>query len=392
MLGLRACLANDPSQTSEGFITLRTSRKLLVAAISGGSSSSVSASAVLTLSAAGSFDPDVISGSNDPPLIFSWACTPPGGDVGWPCQDRFGRVLVLPLTAQLVLPPLSLLPAQSPYVFQVTVSKQWRSPATATVAVFATDWPTAIVLFTSGTCSRSESNSQPCCPASGDGSVILANPSSRLSFKASAVLDGNIQGALRWDLFAAAGDTALALDIADAPIGLASDSFVLQGSVALLTPGGTYRVRASAVDAAGWAEQILAVNRPPAGGTCTACLVVGPIGECLASGLALADIFRLSCVGWADPDGTGQLEYRFGYSLSATDSFSSSSNSTNSNSTWQVVWLDWGADEWRDVALPAGQVVVLAQVILRLILVYCSTLQLAVKLPRKLSFVSYIYP
>ena len=369
VLSLRVWLKSDESQTAEGSIAITISRQQLLADIAGGSNVSMSAATVHTLSAIGSSDPD--SGGSDG-LTFSWICIPPGGSSTGPCRNNLGQPLALPARSIIQLPSATLQPARTPYIFVVTVKKQWYSPATAmqTVLVNADIPENLLVAFTGATCLRSEADPRMCCQAaSSDESTMIANSDSRFIFSAAGMAWPKVTGAnettpVYWELLSKDSGQQLELSTSDAPLGQNGAFFVLQASPTLLYPGGSYSVRVLA-SGGGWAEHELAVNRPPARGAFTACLLtsnVEPGAEpCVTSGQALLDDFLLFCNGWADPDDAGALEYRFGYCVLQTTGTDSRNSSCYSNAAVNI-WLDWGPEAWTQMVFPQGSVTALAQV------------------------------
>jgi hypothetical protein len=121
-------------------------------------------------------------------------------------------------------------------------------------------------------------------------------------------------------------------------------------------PGNTYVVelRGTAAGLQGATARGVTVNLPPAGGAFSACLLPaggggGEAAGCVAAGLAVVDVFRLECESWADPEGGVPLAYRFGYRLLG-------------GGGGEDVWFDWAPAALKDVSLPAGDVLAMAQV------------------------------
>ena len=358
---------------------ITVTNQLLVAIIDGGSTLSIPATAPVSLSAAASYDPDasgpvVDATAGDVLLGFSWTCWVFDGAVSSQCQNSSGGPLPLQQAPQLSLPAGTLLPCDWPYVFTVTVSKPGRAPATASLPVKVLEGA-ALVVSVGTVCWQHAADQTPCCSAA-DGTTV-ANADSRLRFAAAVNADAN--ATFGWSVSPPLppGEAA-----ASAPIGYRGDRFVLQGSESALIAGNRYTVAVEAVADSGGAKgagsKALVINAPPTGGSFTACLL--PAGgaaaaaqgdglACERTGEAVVDSFRLVCANWADPDGDPLLSYRYGYiplpqlpnpyAAAAADAMAAAEAMAGSNST---VWLDWAPNAVRDVVLPGGELLLLAQV------------------------------
>ncbi len=348
--------------------------QLLVAAIDGGSAIRIPAAAPLSLSAAASFDPDcaglsAAAAASEAALAFAWACRVFDGAVTGPCRDSSGGALALPPAARLALPAGALPASDWPYVFTVTVSKPGRAPAAAAVPVEVVAGA-ALLVSVEAVCWQHPADSSPCC-AAPDGTT-LANGDSRLRFAASA----DAPASFAWSVSPVLPADAAA---AAAPIGYEGVQFVLQAGPAFV-PGNRYTVAVAAAAAAGGATgsgaKALVINSPPMGGSFSACLLpaggaaAGEGAACERAGQAVLDVFRLACAGWADPDGDPLLLFRFAYlprpplpdpvaAAAADAAAAAEAGGGGGNGTG---WLDWGPDAVRDMALPGGELLLLAQV------------------------------
>ena len=332
VFGLRLTVNSDQSQSSESLFTLKVQYQQLQAVIDGGSSSTISSSSGLFLSAADSRDLD----SGKDPLLFKWSCLTSDGSQMNPCYDQINQEkLVLPSGPYVNLPAGSLLASIYPYVFQVQVSKSFHSPAVAQKYVTVLDAPVPI-LNMGLSCERSQDDSSACCIASNG--AVLANIGSRLTLSGTSDDSGVV---FQWT-------TVPVINTSAFPLGRLGSTVVIQGRDGVLLPGTAYSLylQGSLNGNTGIAEADLLVNSPPAGGRCIACLFVegNTNSACTRQGTALVDTFRFSCVGWADPDGLPVLMYKMGFSVDSQ----------------APVWFDFSSNAARDFVLPQGSVTFMA--------------------------------
>jgi hypothetical protein len=365
-------------QASQSFFVITVSNQLLVAIIDGGSALRMPATAPVSLSAAASYDPDVATPTSDALLGFSWSCMVFDGVVSSQCRNATGGLLPFHMSPQLSLPAGALLPCDWPYVFTVTVSKPGRAPATASLPVTVVAGA-ALVVSVDTVCWQHASDHSPCC-AAADGTTV-ANADSRLRF--AAVLSDHANATFVWSV----GPPLPPACEAVAPIGYAGAQFVLQGSESALKTGNRYTVTVEAFadssGARGAGSKALVINSPPIGGSFSACLLPaggvttaeGSGSACERTGEAVLDVFRLVCADWADPDGDPLLSFRYGYVLLPPPADSHAAAAADSTAAAEAgaagggglngtVWLDWAPDAVRDVILPGGGLLMLAQVLL----------------------------
>jgi hypothetical protein len=227
-------------------------------------------------------------------------------------------------------------------------------------------------------CWQHASDHSPCC-AAADGTTV-ANADSRLRFAAALSDDSN--ATFVWSV---GPPLPPAEEAAVAPIGYAGAQFVLQGSESALKTGNRYTVTVAALadssGARGAGSKALVINSPPIGGSFSACLL--PAGgvaaeesggsACERTGEAVLDVFRLVCADWADPDGDPLLSFRYGYVLlpppadpdaaaAAESAAAAEAGGAGGGGLNGTVWLDWAPDAVRDVILPRGELLILAQV------------------------------
>jgi hypothetical protein len=246
-----------------------------------------------------------------------------------------------------VIEPGILAPLEMPYTFQVTVSRKGKVPANAQVQVyvFSAQIPTITL---SVSCFRDSLSQIPCCRSAG-GSILAAMESRIISLASSNTPNVSF----KWSLSPKA-----VFDSISAPLGYLSDLFVLQGSSDVFVQGSKYLLQLEGVygEFKNFASKSVIINSPPVGGIFTACLLTATRNNgCVESGLSIIDVFRLSCTLWADPEGSVLLSYRFGYY------FQDNSKVIQSNQT-DLVWFDWTLDNMKDLSLPSGEMVMMAQI------------------------------
>jgi hypothetical protein len=354
ILGLRVSVPGDASMTSEGMFVMQVVYHPLIAKINGGTSLLVSFMASFSISASSSYDPDDdglrSTGRNlSESLQFSWSClVSDGSSRSKTCRNQNGVLLSFPASPTLLIPPFLLAPLDSPYIFAVTVSKPGRSSGTASMPVYVVlDQIPVITMNTA--CVRAEYDHRSCCVA--PSGAVLSNTDSHIVFTAFSSVPST---EFYWHL----EPLTFALDGVSAPLGNRSALFVVQGSMKNFVPGNHYTVYVLGLlngsDAVGKAEQALIINSPPQGGSFSACLIPGEEnegGECITSGTAVIDIFRLVCASWTDPEGGSLLQYRFGYK-----------NENGENASNESVWFDWTPDSMKEMSFPSGHIFVMAQI------------------------------
>jgi hypothetical protein len=370
-------------QASQSLFVITVTNQLLVAIIDGGSTLTIPATAPVSISAAASYDPDAAgpieaSAAGDALLGFSWSCRVFDGAVSNQCRNASGGPLPLQQAPRLFLPAGTLLPCDWPYVFTVIVSKPGRAQATASLPVTVVAGA-ALVVSMSSVCWQHAADQTPCC-AAADGTTV-ANADSRLLF--AAAVDDDANATFGWSVGPPLPPEEAA---AVAPIGYRGGQFVLQGSESALIAGNRYTVTVAAVAGGsdgtqGAGSRALVINAPPTGGSFSACLL--PAGgaavdqgdglACERTGEAVVDSFRLVCANWADPDGDPFLSYRYGYmplpllhdpdaAAAADASAAAEAGAAGKGGGNGTVWLDWAPDAVRDVILPGGELLLLAQV------------------------------
>lgn len=97
----------------------------------------------MVLDASSSGDPDFVASADeveDGALSVSWACTVQVAGKPQSCSDKDGAMLLLPNALRVTIPANTLSPSgQAAYVFEVTVSKAGRIPASFSMPVSTTD-------------------------------------------------------------------------------------------------------------------------------------------------------------------------------------------------------------------------------------------------------------
>ena len=127
------------------------------------------------------------------------------------------------------------------------------------------------------------------------------------------------------------------------------EALVVAAGSGALVAGSTYTVELRCEDISEDEEAVaqlsLSVNTPPRGDDCTSCRLSG--SECAKAdatqGEPIFDTFRVSCMNWADVDGS--LEYQFGYTSGDIESV-----------------FDWGGSRMLDLNLPPGEMSLKARV------------------------------
>ncbi len=321
-------MSDDPSKQSESMHSIIVGTRDLVPTIAGGSAMEASALKALVLDASASYDPDDMAG-NGQELDYAWSCSLLVSGVAYACKDTSMSELVFEDSSTITIPPETLAPtAESPYMFQVTVSKAGKMPRSFSMPVTMSKnrIPTVSVSSSVGL-------------ALPDGSVLV-NSNDRVVL--SGACDES-EGILQWSFSPAVSEDASAF-----PLGLSSSSLVVYGDpLSPFLPGNTYNVELSCTNAdnlAGRAQKSLIINAVPSGLGCSACRV-STSGQCEKTGQAILDKFRFTCESFADQH--IPLWYRFGYREPGAS---------------QVTWL--GASKQRSLVMgfPSGEVTLYAQV------------------------------
>ena len=384
-LVLRAAM-QDVSQSSESVVTVMVGFQPLVAIISGGTQ--VSELAPVKLSAADSKDPDI-----DPTapqgLTYSWECSFLEDGERFSCRDSAGAAIVLPRnqpTADTISIDPGVLPAmESEYIFSVTVQKGSRTSPAASMRV-------TIVKEVDGTMRRAPAVRVPSIPTvqialPADSIVVndamVVNDDQRLVFEASSSIANT---SYVWHMSPGVNLSMPGVT----PVGIHSSTFIFAGAFAHLQAGSSYTLELlgrTPSGSLGRSQLAFTVNSAPLGGGFSVCCVgescLQQVGqaevECIKTGDAVTQDFRLNAAGWTDPD--IPMEYEFGYLVIQEDSSAVEAvvtttpppvNRSNSSNATQAepdgpprpseIWFEPVSDSVRDMGFPSGRIRLLCKV------------------------------
>ena len=346
VFGLSTKFRQDASIRSESSFTLTVAYQPLVATIMGMSTLHISFDSDLSLSAAGSFDPDSMFDSvsvSEDALSFAWSCTISSLILGGPCRDRTGRMLIFSQNSTLQVLAGTLSPSSTPYIFQVSVSKPTKQQATASVQVYVVSTQISIVTA-NVSCFQSSTEPSPCCAA--QNGAILANSESKFLLSSSS---NSENASFEWTLL-----SSVPIVISQVLVSVGQDAFILQGSALIFIPGNTYFLKLTETSADlsnSGAERSILINYPPTGGNFSACNQNSISGSCVTTGLSLLDTFMFTCSSWTDPESDTLLFYRFGYTVQNA--------SANLSKTF---WFDWTLNSIKYLSLPSGVILAMGQV------------------------------
>uniref|UniRef100_A0A7S0E8W5 GPS domain-containing protein n=1 Tax=Hanusia phi TaxID=3032 RepID=A0A7S0E8W5_9CRYP len=288
-------LQGDSSISTTASFSLAIGNLPLMAVIAGGDLIQMSEASELRLDASGSRDFDVKKGE-DQGLTYQWSCYFSDGTFTRPCVDKNEQLLELPSGVQLVVPGDSLADTgELFYTFSLVVSKEGKTPSTASKQVQVTKAFVPAVVMTSNV-------------PTYDGAVGIANQGDKLVYEASCPYPS---ASYVWTI---SPSPNVGYDVASVfPFGHNGPILLVENGVAALTQGLTYSVavECSVNGSVGTSLSSFMVNTPPQGGTCYACLVTSS-GGCVKEGRPLLDEFVVTCENWIDPD--TPLTYEFGFS------------------------------------------------------------------------------
>jgi len=351
-LAVKAYMDNDPSKSSAGMFSLQVKKRDLVASIRGGAEISASTTRDLVLDASDSVDPDFASDfvqADD--LHFAWTCTiTEDGQVFSPCRTKAGVQLDLAAHATLTLDANHLSAmyptAANPYLFEVKVSKGSMMSQYFTMPVTLTEAAIPAVSIGSS-----------CGERLADGGIKVNAQDQLVMHGACSVINSGAKGMkLTWnfspDLKTESPTESPWSVIPDASFSdntTQREALIVAAGSGAFAAGSTYIVSLQCedldADEKAVAQFSLAVNAPPRGDDCTSCRLLG--SNCATAdptqGEPIFDVFRVSCMNWADEDGS--LQYQFGYSSGDTESV-----------------FDWGGSRMVDLNLPPGEVSLKARV------------------------------
>ena len=364
VLVVEVYMENERGSRSESIYTLDVVSRPLVAKIAGGTEILASKARELVLDASASMDPD-FNGDVDADLQFAWSCSvtesvtdltsPLSRGVSNVCLDMNGVDIVRYLTSsgqhnqsRVVLRThvlQKLAASDKPYLFEVRVAKGSRTPSTFQMPVVLVDKaiPSAAIQMETGWFT--------------EHGGLKINPNQQLVLTGHCSLTAptysDQQGtALKWnfDPPVAKWTTIKEDNVANATH--LRETIVLEENAQALVAGTTYEVELECVELPGsTAKSVmrLSVNAPPVGPSCRACRLAG--GQCATEnplmGQPITDIFRYSCLNWADHD--VPLEYQFAYSVLSGGNY------------FDMVF-DWAVSPVRDLVLPSGTISLKARV------------------------------
>jgi hypothetical protein len=338
VLGLNAAMSDDPSQFSESQFPIQVGVQQLLARVTGGGDLWVGAG--FTLDASGSLDLD-LDPSAPQGLRYGWRCLfQSENEPESPCMSADGQLLTFSSSPNISFPAWTFSPSNKSYRFTVTVAKAGRLPASFSLDVYIR---TIAVPQAKSSADVDSSAYQ------ADGSLLI-NGNDRLNVHGTCVSSATNASqvyTMKWS-FEPPLQPEWTLSNTLFPLGLQSSSLVIvsSSSSSVLLPGLKYKISLDCEneEGVGRVGLVIQVNKPPTGGSCTACLSGGV--NCVREGFALIDAFRVECMGWADPN--LPLQYRFGF-RSLMDSA-------------DATWFAYSQEHFIDLMLPSGTFEVLAMV------------------------------
>jgi len=339
-LAVHAYMDNDPSISSAGTFSVEVKKQELVASIRGGAGINASTMHDLVLDASDSTDPDFAGGSaNDTHLHFAWMCSIVDGGVSNPCRDKQGMLLLLPNQAIVTLDANILsnlyLTAAQPYIFEVVVTKGSMKPQSFALPVTLSEVVIPAITIRSNSGKRMahggiKINANDQLVVLGDCSVIHAD-------LAGMMLSWRFVPYVNTNLFSVIPDETVS------EITIKREALIVAAGSGAFVAGSTYIIEINCKDSSNAQEAVaqysLSINTPPRGGGCTSCRLLGSVCamDKPTQGEAIFDTFRVSCMNWADDDGS--LEYEFGYSSGDIESV-----------------FEWSRSRMMDFNLPSGRV------------------------------------
>ena len=222
-----------------------------------------------------------------------------------------------------------------PYIFEVQVSKYGRMSVSAVTSVHL------------------QEDEIPRVYLSSRNGITRENGIVRINLNQDIILEGacetnNAPDTMTWEIIPSIG--AAPYQILPWTQEQYGEVFLLETASNWLTPGNTYTAHFICTDTSGgssYSEISLAVNAPPKGPMCEACLSGKAGSECIKSGRPVVDLFKVSCNNWADPD--SPLEYQFAYSGSF-------------NGEFQEYVFDWNTISFLELIFPTGQIQIKSRV------------------------------
>ena len=342
-LAVTASMDSDPSISSVSTFSMDVEKRELAASIRGGTDIRASTTRELVLDASDSVDPDV--DGQDHELKFAWMCSIVDGGISNPCRDKDGVQLVLPGQKKVILSAGNLSnmhpTATNPYIFKVEVSKLQMTPKSFQMPVTLTTAAIPAVWIGSDSGKR----------LPGGQIRINANDQFAMSGACSVINKDLADMTLDWT-FVPDVTASLLSFIADesAPVTSKRKKLIIAAGSGAFFAGSSYVVEILCTDSQAsrsGAQLNIVVNSPPRGDPCTSCRIWG--SECATTnsttGEAIFDTFRLSCMNWADDDGS--LQYQFGYTVGA---------SVAEASAVPKLQFDWGESQMADFILPPGEI------------------------------------
>jgi len=352
-LAVNAFMDNDPSRSSAGTFSLRIKKRDLVASIRGGAAISASTTRDLVLDASDSGDPDFAESRKDNDLHFAWTCSiTEDGKVFNPCRTKAGAQLNLRAQAIVTLGSTDLSAmhptAKYSYLFEVKVSKGSMMSQSFTMPITLTEAAIPAVSIRSDSGERLRDggirvNAQDQLVMHGSCSVISSGAEGEemnMTWRFSPELETESSTMDSWLLFP---DESILEDTTK------REALIVAAGSGAFVAGSTYTIELRCEDITKGKQAVaqfsLFVNAPPRGNNCTSCHLSG--SECAKAdpeqGKPIFDVFRVSCMNWADEDGS--LEYQFRYSSGDT-----------------LSEFDWGRSRMVDLNLPPGKISLEARV------------------------------
>ena len=348
-LAVNAFMDNDPSRFSAGTFSLRIKKRALVASIRGGAAISASTTRDLVLDASDSGDPDFAGESGkDYDLHFAWTCSiTEDGKVFDPCRTKAGAQLNLRAEAIVTLGSTDLSAmhptAKYSYLFEVKVSKRSMMSQSFTMPITLTEAAIPAVSMRSDSGERLRNggikvNAKDQLVMHGSCTVISSGAEGEgmnMTWRFSPKLKTKSPTMDSWSLFP---DESILEDTTK------RETLIVAAGSGAFVAGSTYTVFLQCEDITKGKQAVaqfsLFVNSPPRGDNCKSCRLSG--SECAKTdpekGKPIFDVFRVSCMNWADADGL--LEYQFRYN--------------SSGHTLSV--FDWGRSRMVDLNLPPGRI------------------------------------